>query len=266
MKNPHMTPSIRKLCSIALAVLCSATALAQTATPRKDRVYLRDVEGIWINEPYMKALTQLRSPHAAAKKTAPVVIAMKREGRAFPIVVTDFNKASIQSVLDVEPDGKPGSYRLVVAPDDKPVSSNEVKYIPFQGTRNAQGRFDKLRVAEPNFMKGKWSDYLPMPGELSPSLNRIVIAGTYKDEKGRAWEFTDAGEARWPDQKFSYELSLNDPTAGCEYLHTEDIRDGEEKKRFGYAWKAGKLSIFPARLAGKKVVCEPRPLAVLTPL
>ena len=261
-----MTPSIRKLCIIVLAALCSASVLAQTAAPRKDRVYLRDIEGIWINEQYMNALKLLRSPHAAAKKAAPVVIAIKREGRAVPIVVTDFNKASIQAVLDVEPDGKPGSYRLVVAPDDKPVSSNEVKYIPFQGARNAQGGFDKLRVAEPTFMKGKWSDYLHLPGELSPSLNRIVIAGTYKDEKGRTWEFTDAGEARWPDQKFIYELSLNDPTAGCEYLQTEDIRDGGEKKRFGYAWKSGKLSIFPARLAGKKVMCEPMPLAVLTPL
>lgn len=262
-----MNPRIRKLCIIVLAALCSAAALAQTAAPapRKDRVFLRDIEGIWINEPYMKALAQSRSPHAAAKKAAPVVIALKREGRAVPIVVTDFNKASIQVVLDVEPDGKPGFYRLVVAPDDKPVSSKEVKYIPFEGTRNAQGGFDRLRVAEPTFMKGRWSEYLPMPGELSPSLNRIVIAGKYKDEKGQAWEFTDAGEARWPDQTFVYELSLNDPAAACEYLQTEDIRDGNENKRFGYAWKGAKLSIFPARLAGKKVVCDARPLAVLTP-
>jgi hypothetical protein len=265
MKNLQMKLRIRNLCMIALAALCSASVLAQAPAPRKDRVYLRDLEGTWINEQYMKALAQLRSPHAAARKAAPVVIAIKREGRAVPIVVTDFNKASIQAVLDVEPEGKPGSFRLVVAPDDKPVSGSEVKYIPFQGVKNAQGGFDKLRIAEPTFMKGKWSDYLPMPGELSPSLNRIVIAGTYKDEKGRTWEFTESGEARWPEQKFFYELSLNDPTAGCEYLQTEDIREGGEKKRFGYAWKAGKLSLFPARLAGKKVVCEPRPLAVLTP-
>lgn len=267
--------NIRKFCIVAVAYLFSAVlfsntlfsslALAQTAAPRKDRVFLRDVEGIWINEPYMKALAQTRSPHAAAKKAAPVVIAIKREGRAVPIVITDFNKASIQAVLDVEPDGKPGSYRLVVAPDDKPVSSQEVKFIPFEGTKNAAGGFDRLRVAEPVFMKGKWSEYLPMPGELSPSLNRIVIAGKYKDEKGQDWEFTEAGEARWPDLKFVYELSLNDPAAGCEYLQTEDIRDGNENKRFGYAWKGGKLSVFPARLAGKKVICEAKPLAVLTP-
>jgi hypothetical protein len=250
---------------VLAAMLPAAPAFAQNKAARQDRVYLRDIEGIWINEAYMKALAQVRSPHAAARKAPPVVIALKREGRAWPIVVTDFNKASMQAVLDVEPDAKPQRYRLVVGPDDRPVSSSEVKYIPFQGTRNAAGGFDRLTIAEPTFLKGKYGDFLRLPGELSPSLNRIVLAGTYRDEKGRTWEFTEGGEARWPEQKFFYELSLNDPAAGCDYLQTEDIREGEDKKRFGYAWKGGKLSIFPARLAGKKVVCEARPLAVLSP-
>ena len=46
----------------------------------------------------MKALAKVRSPHAAARKVPPVVIALKREGRAWPIVVTDFVKASMQAV------------------------------------------------------------------------------------------------------------------------------------------------------------------------
>jgi len=111
-----------------LAAILGASALAQNPSPpSRDRVYLRDIEGIWVNEPYLKALTALRSPHAAAKKTLPVVIALKREGRAFPIVVTDFNKASVQTVLDIEPDAKPGFYRLVVGAGDRPMTSKEVK-------------------------------------------------------------------------------------------------------------------------------------------
>lgn len=247
------------------AMVAAASAFAQNPAPRNDRVYLRDIEGIWINEPFLKALAQVRSPHAASKRVPPVVVALKREGRAWPIVVTDFNKASMQAVLDVEPDSKAGQYRLVVGADNRPQSSSEVKYIPFQGTRNAQGRFDHLRMAEPTFLKGKWSEFVLLPGELSPSINRIVLAGRYRDEKGRPWEFGEDGQAAWPDQKFVYELSLNDPAAGCEYLTTEDLREGQDSKRFGYAWKGGKLSIFPARLAGKKVTCDARPLAVLTP-
>jgi hypothetical protein len=268
--------SLRFATALFIAVLAVPVAAQTPATPtppvRKDRVFLKDVEGIWINEAYLSVLAALKSPHAAAKKTAPVVIAIRREGRGYPIVVTDFNRASLQAVLDVEPDGKPGAYRLVVGADDKPMSSNEVKYIRFEAVKNAQGKFDRLRFAEPDFMKGNWADYVPITGELSPQLNRIVIAGKYRDDKGRPWGFSESGEATWPEQKFNYELSLNDPGANCDYLQSESAAKGvddnkglDDKKRYGYGWKAGKLSIFAARLAGKKVVCDDKPIAVLTP-
>lgn len=247
-----------------LSLFFCASALAQTP-PRSDRVFVRDLQGIWINEEFAKTLSTLKSPHAAAKKIPPVVIAIKREGRAYPIVVTDFNKASMQVVLDVEPDGKPSSYRLVIGAEDKPTANSEVKYLYLQGAKNAQGQFDRVRMAEMNFMKGKWADYTRLNGEISPYINRLVIAGKYKDEKGRAWEFTEAGEARWPDKKFDYELSLNDPTAACEYMQTEGTKADADKIRYGYAWKDGKLSILPARVANKKVRCDAKPLAVLTP-
>ena len=264
------TLPLRFVAAIFLATfsICAVaqTAPAQTSPARKDRVFLKDVEGIWINETYMGALAALRSPHAAAKKAPPVVIAIRREGRAYPIVVTDFNKASLQAVLDIEPDGKPGAYRLVVGTDDKPMSSSEVKYVRFEAVKNAQGKFDRLRIAEPDFMKGKWANYVPVAGELSPQLNRLVIAGNYRDEKGRTWTFAESGEATWPEQKFNYELSLNDPGANCDYLqHEGAAKNVDDKKRYGYGWKAGKLLIYPARLAGKKVVCEAKPSAVLTP-
>jgi len=274
-----MHSRLKSICWLAAVILLAAHAIPglsedQPATSKpKDRVFLKDVEGIWINEPYLSVLAALKSPHAAAKKTLPVVIAIRREGRAYPIVITDFHKASLQAVLDIEPDGKPNAYRLVVAADDKPTSSNEVKYIRFEAVKNGQGKFDRLHIAEPDFMKGKWADYIPIAGELSPQLNRFVIAGKYRDEKGQTWEFTESGEAAWPTQKFNYELSLNDPGVNCDYLQTEASAKAPEKdsieqdkKRYGYAWKAGKLSIFQARLAGKKVVCDSKALAVLTPL
>jgi hypothetical protein len=156
------------------------------------------------------------------------------------------------------------------------MSSNEVKYIRFEAVKNAQGKFDRLRIAEPDFMKGKWAEYVPIAGELSPQLNRFVIAGKYTDEKGQPWVFTESGEATWPGQQFNYELSLNDPGANCDYFQSENAAKGvdegksankelEDKKRYGYGWKGGKLSIFEVRVAGKKVVCAVKPVAVLTP-
>lgn len=265
----RLTLSSRFVATLLFLILGGSAAAqtphAQTSPARKDRVYLKDVEGIWINEAYMNMLASLKSPHAAAKKAPPLVIAIRREGRTYPIVVTDFNKATLQAVLDIEPDGRPGAYRLVVAADDKPKSSSEVKYIRFEAAKNAQGKFDRLRIAEPDFMKGKWTDYIPVAGELSPQLNRLVIAGHYSDEKGRTWIFGESGEATWPEQKFNYELSLNDPGANCDYLQSEgtakasqENKTVDDRKRYGYGWKAGKLSVYPARLAGRKWSATPK--------
>lgn len=259
------------------ALVCvSAQTLAQTqaqtpsqtqaqAQARKDRVFVRDLEGFWINEQYVKALSANRSPHAVAKRTPPVVIGLRREGRAYPVVITDFNKAVLQTVLDLETTAKPNAYRLVLGAADKPVTSSDATYLPFEGVKNTQGKFDRLRFAESFFLKGKPADFMLLAGEVGPYVNRLVIAGIYKDAKGATWQFTEAGEARWPDSSFVYDLSLNDPAAGCEYFQTEDLKDGDQNKRFGYAWKGGKLSIFPARLAGKTVRCDASPIAVLTP-
>jgi len=232
---------------------------------RKDRIFLKDIEGVWINAAYVDALGALKSPRAAAKKAAPVVIAIRREGRSYPIVVTNFDKASLEVVLDLEPDGKPGSYRLVVGKEDRPMASSEVKYIPFEGGRNPQGKFDRLRFAEPLFMKGRAADFRLIEGEISPHVNRVVIAGNYRDAKGRAWSFTEGGEAAWPERKLRYELSLNDPGSTCDYFLAEEDKPGAEKKPYGFAWKGGKLTLLPARFAGKKVVCDAGALAVLAP-
>lgn len=256
-----------RLLPILFCVVSSATSVAlfAQANPRSERVFLQELEGMWVNEAYGRALAKSRMPHAVARRTPPVVIAIKREGRSYPIVITNFDKVSVLAVLDVEPDNKPGSYRLVLGPDDRPVSSSAVKYLWFRGARNAQGKFDKLSMAETFFMKGRMADFVNVGTELGPFVNRAVISGRYTDERGAAWEFSDAGEARWPDQTFHFELSLNDRRADCEYLEAEDLDAPDGKKRYGYAWKANKLQIFPAKMVSKRVHCSARPLATLSP-
>ena len=248
----------------ALFILLAAVqAMAQTPA-RKERVYVRDVAGIWINDAYLKELNASRSPHAAAKKAPPVVIAIKREGQRYPIVTTNFDKAILQVVINLEPADKPNAYRLILGDEGRPLSSTEVKLLPFEGVKNPQGKFDRLKFSEPRFMKGKAVDYLPIEGEISPHINRVVLAGKYLDDKGRIWTFADSGEAIWPDATMNYEISLNHPGATCEYFQAEDGKSGE-KKHYGFSWKGGKLAVFAARMQNKQVRCEANPLAVLTP-
>jgi hypothetical protein len=232
---------------------------------RRDRVFASDLEGIWMNNSYVEMLRKIRMPHQAAKKGAPVVIAIKREGRVYPYLATDFDKVALMVILAVEPDIKPHSYRLVLGEKNAPTSSDDVKYIWFKGQRDADRKFRKLAFKELFIMKGKWADYEHVGMELGPVVNGIVLAGRYKDQDGREWSFTEQGQATFPDKSFYYELSINDQQAGCEYLEAEDLAAPEGKSYYGYAWKAGKLQLFRAEVKKDRVRCEAKPFAVLTP-
>ena len=248
----------------ALALSWGVTGLAQNK-PRADRVFIHDLEGFWINDAYLRELRKSRMPHQALKKERPVVIGIKREGRVFPFVSTDFNKAALMVVLDVEPDMEPNSYRLVLGKKNQPTPSTEAKYVLFKGKRNADNKFDKLAFKELFMMKGEWADYERVGLLLGPAVNGIVLSGTYKDRKGRDWSFTDDGKASFPDKTFYYELSLGDKKAKCEYIEAEDIDSPDGKSFYGYQWKRDELQIFNAKVSNDRIVCETRPFAILKP-
>jgi len=256
---------ILNICCAILFCLGSVSGMAQDE-PRRDRVYIHDLEGIWMTDAYIDALRKLRMPHEAAKKQAPMVIAIKREGRVYPYVATDFDKAAFMVIIALEPDVKPDSYRLVLGKKNAPTTSADATYVWFKGQRDTDHKFRNLAFKEPFIMNGKWANYEHVGMELGPVVNGIVLAGRYKDKGGREWSFTEQGEATFPDKSFYYELSLNDKKAGCDYLEAEDLTAPNGKSYYGFEWKAGKLRLFRAEVKQDRVRCEARPFAELTPL
>lgn len=237
------------------------------AERQKDRVFVKDIEGVWLPRDYMDALRITRQPHVAARKAAPILIKIQKDGPIYPIMRTDFSKAVLQQVLDIEPDGKPGSYRLAVADDTtRPVPHDEVTYIPFRGTKGVEGRLTSLSMAEPNFGKRRYRDFLLLSEGLAVFVNRAVLAGKYSDQQGHAYVFGEAGDASFPEGKFDYEVSLVADGAACDYLETPDDKAPGGRKRYGFGWKSGKLQLFNTTGAEpRNVRCDQKPFAVLTP-
>jgi hypothetical protein len=232
---------------------------------RSDRVFVWDLQGTWISKAYLGELQRLRSPHAVARKTPPLAIKVEKDGRSYPVVVTNFHKAVLKYLIEVEPDRKPESYRLVTAPEDSVVSSSDVTYIYFRGQRNVQNKFDALSVAEPYFSKGKFVSFVLLPESLDQVVNRLTIAGKYQDAEGRAYEFTEGGEAILPDRRFAYEVSLDPRAADCELLLSHRQRAPEGRDRLGYAWKGGELLLFNVKQLKKdRYACDGKAFAKLT--
>jgi len=243
-------------------------AAAQPArhAPGKDRVFVWDLDGTWISKSYLDALKRLRAPHAAAKKAQAVVIQIHKQDGSYPILISDLRHSVQQFLIEVEPDLKPESYRLVTAPQDGVVSASEVTYIYFHGTRGPQGQFDALSIAEPHFANRKYLAMVRLPDPLETVVNRLVIAGKYVDAQGRHYEFAESGEAVLPDRKFTYEVSLDPRRASCELLQSRDDRGPDGAQRIGFQWHGHELGLFNVNPGRKGTLsCAQKPFAVLTP-
>lgn len=230
-----------------------------------DRVYLKDLEGTWIARDYLERLRNSRAPHATARQATGVAIKIDREGRTYPILITNFQKAILNFIIDVQPDVKPKSYRLAVAKQDRPgISSTELTYIYFRGERDSQGVFQTLSIAEPNFARKRFLTYLRLSEPLETFVNRAVIAGRYQDAQGRSYEFTEAGDAVLPERSFLYEVSLDPSRASCELLISHREREPEGKERIGFAWKGATLQLFEVTGSKPPYKCKAKPFAELT--
>jgi hypothetical protein len=254
---------------VALAQETPAPGAEQAGKPKPrhpDRVYIKDLEGTWISRDYAERLRVSRAPHATARQAPGIAIKIQKEGNSYPILITNFQRAVLNAIIDVQPDNKPKSYRLVLAKEDRPgISASETTVMYFRGERLPDGTFNILSIAEPNFAKRRYLTYVRLPDPLDTFVNRAVIAGRYQDAEGRAYEFTEGGDAALPDSSFVYEISLDPSSAACELIQNHRERNPNGKERIGFEWKGSELRLFKVSGTKPPLKCDSKPFAVLTP-
>jgi hypothetical protein len=230
-----------------------------------DRVYIKDLEGTWVSRDYIERLRVARAPHATARQATGIAIKIQKEGASYPILITNFQRAVLNAIIDVQPDVKPGSYRLVLAKEDRPgISASEATYLYFRGERAAGGDFTSLSIAEPNFAKRRYLTYVRLTDPLDTFVNRAVLAGRYQDAEGKVYEFTEGGDATLPDRSFPYEISLDPASASCELIQNHRERSPGGKERIGFEWKAAELRLYNVSGSKPPYKCDSKPFAILT--
>lgn len=265
MKSIRFVLILAALSILPLGAQAQSDSATPKRAPRPDRVFIKDLEGVWINQSYLSALQATRSPRQAAAKSSPIVMQIKRDKSAYPILTTNFREAVLDFVVDVEPDVKPGSWRLVTAKTDSMVNSSDVTYTYFTGKRVQGGKFQKLEVREPHFAKSKRTAMANLGEPLEGFINRLTVAGKYKDGAGAAYEFTQDGEARLPDHKFAYEVLLYVGDTDCDLLASHHEKDPEGRELIGFHFKGDKLMLHKAsKLSKNRWRCESQPFATLT--
>ena len=233
--------------------------------PRPDRVYVKDVEGVWMTQKYMAALQATHSPRHAARQAQPIVIQVKKDNGVYPILTTNFQGAVLQFLIEVEPDKRPHSWRLVTAKSEGIINAADVTYTYFTGKRGQGGAFESLALKETNFAKGRVTNFARLTDPLETFINKHTVAGKYKDDRGKAYEFGVEGDATLPDRKFAYEVPLDTTQANCDVMTSHHEKEPEGKEHIGFALKDNKLALYNVDVSVKgKWRCEAQPFVTLT--
>jgi len=226
---------------------------------------LKALSGDWVSVRFIQDVQRTRSPHIAWFSESPALsftIAVAQNGSGYELARTNFHEGLSSRILRLERAENKGAFRLSI---DAPNLREGIDYVQLRFKRGLFGRVTTLGAA--NLWDGeREQEYLRLPLTLAQYINRIILAGTYKDSAGATYSFSESGEARWPDQSFQYEISLDPDEAGCEYIEYPDRNGVGGRKRYGYRWRDQGLELYNINYVDTEkctICCDPQPFATL---
>jgi len=233
----------RLLCRLALAGAFAAVGLTRPASCAEGPPILADLEGTWVSTPALLTIETARSGHAFPLRRLEFVLSTESgiPGRLF---WTDGRDVSWRALKEVA--GKEGEGWLVVGPwEVRKPAAKEWSRVRFRIERDLLGRAISLSLLDREFRQDLFEiPLLHVQEPLATRLNRVILAGTYRDIEGRTWEFTETGQARWPERRFPYEISLDATGSDCAILFTPERGQPGNRHRWGYRWERGLLLLF----------------------
>jgi len=222
-----------------------------------DSTKIKEFEGIWARKKYVDSLTRAHSQFAEGPES--VTISTK-ESRLY---WTSYHERSWRHILDIEISGK--TLFLVVGNwEVRSSEANEKLRVPFRERRDEAGKITAIEFLDSSLVSYKEEAFVKLDVPLEQYANNVLLAGTYKDDKGRTFTFSKDGVALWPGKSFPYKLTLDSSEAGCDYFQTEDRNEPGQRKRYGFQWKGKELQLFKIVYdRDMPIQCEDKPFVSL---
>lgn len=226
-----------------------------------DSMLLDDLQrGEWLSKEYIAKLKATKSPQISVEGIVEDSFSIKKTDTGYVMAVIynfheggeDFIIKGLKAVA-----AKKGVYELVV---DMPagITEKNSQFIFFKkdGADEIQWNY------ESNHKKNK-NTFIRVEPSVSLFVNRILLAGEYKDERGNSFIFTESGVAKWPDKQFRYETLLDyiGSPASCDLLMEIDQqgRYSNPAVLYRFAWQQGNLLIYRVDNTGENPVCAKQP-------
>lgn len=219
--------------------------------------------GGWLNKKYIKGLKASRSPQkAVAGVVVGFFVIKKKEGGYFMRPIYNFHDGGEEfRFIELKPTPKKHTYDLIVQVSKHTIEENN-KFILIK--RNG---YDEIQWGYESNNKKKNQSFIRVEPNISSLVNRILLAGEYRDQNDRKFIFTESGLAKWPDKTFKYEVIL-DYIMGSKPCDTFMVVDekGHMMKpptEYGFFWKGDSLLIYRTVVDNEYFKCESTPMYIL---
>lgn len=225
---------------------------------------LSNLSGVWVPQRYVDSLN---TRHSAISSSPEEITIQKEKDGSWRLLWTNFHEGSWRSILSFpkEP-GNDSNYFLKVGDWEDP-SSSESQHTTTWRLRVSQNgsaiNFIEFIDAADSSINMK-IPFVRITEPLSKYVLLKLLAGHYKDAAQRNFEFTLGGEARWPGQKFPFEVSLDHSEADCDYFYNPLKGDRKSPNAYGFRWKGSELWLFQLlETDAMPIHCEAKPFAIL---
>jgi hypothetical protein len=189
---------------------------------------LEDIDGIWVPEKYVESLKATKNPFIGSPESIEINMHEQR------LKWTNFHERYWRNIFDYGINE--GRHFLKIS---EPESSNVVKEPVFFSLDNEAMIFNERGIVDQVNER-----FIKISVDLPKYANQQILAGKYKDKKGKLYEFTEDGKAVWPKLSFDYEVVLDPTEANCPYINSSIKEADGHPKRYGYKWDAEDLHIF----------------------
>ena len=171
---------------------------------------LNKIEGLWINEKYIIALKKKKSPIKATKEIECCpeiqIIKIKDDKFQWGSSTWNFHEGWIYNILKFENVHKNNKYIIFIdnIGNDSfalQVNNNNEKIESIQFFDKVNYK-DKQVVKKDNYIRVNEQD-------VSEYVNNELFVGTYQDNQGNKYVFTNEGKAIWPNKTFFYYVKLD---------------------------------------------------------
>lgn len=230
----------------ALAAVIISTSCA-CATQKSSAQSVEELKGIWISKKYIDAIRTTKSPcNAASSKDGTITAFWVEEGQnGFErTLIAEMHDSAVERIQGFEETGQKDSYKIVV--EFRKEIVDRVTFLAPDSLRWQYG--DESSMSDDIFIRISNSSGAEEHADvLHRYVNQRVLAGTYRDEPGRSFIFTEDEQAVWPDTSFTYSIGLDCTLIGVDYIRAK----GKKRAKpiyYSFIWDQDRLKIYSAIL------------------